>query len=253
VTQTETQTTLHTGQDVRHRLTTNNGNTTSESTTPHIPATPTTDIQIKFQRALWRTLNYLLLFLFASIILIFESDWAFKVDKYFDGWPQPLPVIIHVYYIMEMSHYIYATIVIPFEPKQSDDLQMFTHHFITLVLLTGSYCYLYWRVGVTLLWLTDMSDPVLNIAKLFKYANKQETADNLFTLFAIVFIVSRIFVFPFLIGIPAFWGSWDQPHGHLLNYFLWGLVVIFYYWAFKICRIAYSRLVLGITDTKDED
>ena len=71
-----------------------------------------------------------------------------------------------------MGFYVFSTIAIFFEPKMKDFYQMFFHHLVTMALLGCSYALGYFRIGVIVLILHDVSDPLMEIAKVFNYVKK---------------------------------------------------------------------------------
>jgi len=121
---------------------------------------------------------------------------------------------------------------------------MLVHHLAAALLLFGSACNSYHRVGVVFVLITDLSDPLLEGAKVIQYMGGQKIADVLFTIFAVLFIVLRDIIFPYVITFPAFSESWDYPGTNVLRKLVVLLQAIFLYWTYIILAIAW-RLVIG--------
>ena len=47
------------------------------------------------------------------------------------------------------------------------------------------------RIGTLVMILHDMADPLLELAKMFRYANYRKTCDSIFAMFALVWVVTR--------------------------------------------------------------
>ena len=119
-------------------------------------------------------------------------------------WTTDSPILYH--YIIALAHYVYATGLIVFNldgPKQSDKLEMTTHHVITMFLVGFSWYWKLFRVGAVVLVLHDVSDPFMEVAKLMLYSGKQLWANLWFASFALVFLLSRWVVYPLVILIPS--------------------------------------------------
>ncbi|MEQ2253965.1 Ceramide synthase 2, partial [Ilyodon furcidens] len=78
-----------------------------------------------------------------------------------------------------------------------DFKEQIVHHLATLVLLSFSWCANFIRIGTLVMLVHDASDVFLESAKLFNYAKWEKTSKGLFVVFAIVFMVTRLIIFPF--------------------------------------------------------
>jgi len=210
----------------------------------------------KFERSGWRFFNYSIMFGICLYLYSQESfAFQFNARTYFDGWPEKVSPNMNTIYAMEIGHYIYALMVIPLEPKQKDKLILFIHHLTALLLLIGSHCNSFCRIGVPLVLITDISDPILEGAKAFQYMGFQRVADVGFNFFAVIFIVFRNIVFPYAIVIPSFDPlCWEKPGTYPLRILLFVLQCLFLYWTYLIFNIARNVLAgRGATDIRDEE
>ncbi|KAI8900254.1 TRAM/LAG1/CLN8 homology domain-containing protein [Globomyces pollinis-pini] len=162
------------------------------------------------------------------------------------------------YYNIEMGGYLYAIFMIPYEPKQTkkDLVAYLIHHTATLLLLWLSYIYSFHRGGIIVAVLHDVSDPLMELAKIVLYAGYNKIADMFFGLFALTFIVTRNGLLPFMISlIPRYLvypdGSY-MPSNFIMRsiqLFLCTLELLHIYWATLIIKMAYKALVeKGVSD-----
>lgn len=142
-----------------------------------------------------------------GIISIFQ-DWP-NMEFYNIIMPggslETSPIIFH--YQLALAFYLYGSVMMCLgldgTPK-SDYLAMGTHHAVTIFLILFSWYWKLARYGCIILILHDVSDPFMEIAKTCLYSGKQLLADIGFGLFALVFLVSRCFVFPVFVMWPLF-------------------------------------------------
>lgn len=105
---------------------------------------------------------------------MFAEDWLLEPRLYWQDWGKPglMTPLVKFYYKLGFSAYAFASLSIFFEPKQKDFVVMVAHHMVTLVLITLSYLWPYYRVGTAILFLHDLSDPVMELAKMALYAGR---------------------------------------------------------------------------------
>jgi hypothetical protein len=118
---------------------------------------------------------------------------------------------------MEFASYLFALMLMPFEPKQSvkDYVALLIHHASTLYLIWVSYVYSFHRIGFVIAFLHDLSDPFMEIAKITLYSGRAKAADVLFGIFAIVFIVTRNFIYPvYIVSSYPLYGKY--PDGSMV-------------------------------------
>jgi hypothetical protein len=74
---------------------------------------------------------------------------------------------------------------------------MFLHHIVTIFLMVFSYICNFVRVGSVILLLHDSADYWLELAKMATYARFKNLCDASFIIFAIVWLITRLILFPF--------------------------------------------------------
>lgn len=104
------------------------------------------------------------------------------------------------HYLYAMAYYINQSIYILFS-YTNEKIEMLLHHFITLMMIFLSYRCNLLSYGIQIQLIHDISDPLLEMSKILFITNKKvtETSKMLFTLWIILFVVTRIFYFPSVI------------------------------------------------------
>ncbi|KAJ3249098.1 hypothetical protein HDU78_007060 [Chytriomyces hyalinus] len=157
--------------------------------------------RIKFQTSTWRAFLYGISTAFGLYICLNES-WSCNTKLYFEGYPHKTTFWLKLYYNIGFGNYAYQLVAVFYEPRQSDFVQMVSHHVATVTVMLMSYVLGFTRAGVMILFLHDCSDPLMEIAKSLLYAKRQVWADAFFGLFAMTFLVTRDIVFPIYIIAP---------------------------------------------------
>uniref|UniRef100_A0A8C4VPM9 Ceramide synthase 5 n=1 Tax=Gopherus evgoodei TaxID=1825980 RepID=A0A8C4VPM9_9SAUR len=211
-------------------------------------------ILTKFCESMWR---------FTFYLSIFSYGLKF-ICVLFCVFFQPLTSSLYYYYIMELAFY-WSLMFSQFTDIKrkiphihlplSGFLIMFVHHLATIGLITFSYMNNMVRVGTLVLCLHDASDFLLEAAKLANYAKYQRLCDATFMLFGVVFIVTRLGIYPFWILNTTLFESWEligpYPSWWLFNGLLVTLQVLHIIWSCLIIRIAYKALMRGKVSKDD--
>ncbi|KAI8848608.1 TRAM/LAG1/CLN8 homology domain-containing protein, partial [Chytridium lagenaria] len=123
----------------------------------------------KFATATWKFVNYAIMTIIGAYVLAYEP-WIFDTQEYFKGWPEEHSIDkMKFYYHAAFGSGAYMLISIFTDPKQKDFYQMLTHHILTLTIVTASYLLGFYRIGSVIMLLHDVSDPFMEIAKMFVY------------------------------------------------------------------------------------
>ena len=78
-----------------------------------------------------------------------------------------------------------------FDVKRKDFMEMMIHHNATILLMMFSWTGHFTRIGTLVMILHDLADPLLELAKMFRYANYRRTCDSIFAIFSLVWIITR--------------------------------------------------------------
>jgi len=214
----------------------------------------------KFETSAWKAFVYVTMIIFGLYALWNEPHFLDN-SEVAKNWPKAFPPKIEWYYIITMSQYVHASIVIFWQPKQSDFFEMMIHHAATLFLLGFSYVSAWYEIGTRLIIITDSADPIMELAKCFLYGGYHWFADVGFGVFAVVFILTRVISFPFYCIIPSINYRYVNNGGAVpfwnFNFF-WVLTLygIFLFWTYLILKMALTIYIKGEAergDVRDED
>ncbi|KAL8184787.1 UNVERIFIED_CONTAM: Ceramide synthase 2, partial [Gekko kuhli] len=198
----------------------------------------------KFREASWRFTFYLLAFI-AGMSVIADKPWFYDLERVWEGYPiQTLLPSQYWYYVIELSFYWSLLFSVASDVKRKDFTEQIIHHVATIILITFSWYTNYIRAGTLVMALHDASDYLLESAKMFNYAGWKNTCNNLFIVFSVVFIISRLIIFPFwilhctviypLAVYPPFFGY------YFFNSMMITLQCLHIFWAYYIVRMAHK-------------
>lgn len=185
------------------------------------------------------------------------------------GYPHvPLAGIVKLYYLMQISLYVHAVLLLNAEAPRKDYWQMMTHHVVTIFLIVGSYYYGFTRVGCLIMVLMDWCDMFLPLAKMLRYLSYQVACDAIFVWWMLSWFVTRHVLFCKVIAstyrdIPTqvefgWWperGYWLTKEVHMvLVALLVILEMIQSIWSYLIIGVAYRVLKgEGADDSRSDD
>ncbi|XP_030757262.1 ceramide synthase 6 [Sitophilus oryzae] len=203
----------------------------------------------KFCENSWRCLYYTFSFIF-GITILWSKSWLWDINECWKDFPhQSLPNDIWWYYIISMSFYWSLCVSQFFDVKRKDFWQMFIHHIATIVLMVLSWIVNVFRIGSLVLVLHDCADIFLEGAKMAKYSGYQKVCDVIFAIFTVLWIITRVGIFPFWIiyntsikapqMVPMF------PAYYIFNSLLCILLVLHIFWTYLILKIVYNSLNAG--------
>lgn len=157
----------------------------------------------RFIEQTWSIFYYSLSWSF-GFYLYYNSNYFFNCYNIYSNWPHiELSGPFKFYYLVQTANWFQQFIVIFLEAKRKDHYQMVSHHIITCLLITGSYCYYFTKIGHIILLLMDIVDVLLSCAKILKYCGFQTICDVMFVIFMISWIILRHGVY-----IYVLWFSW---------------------------------------------
>ncbi|KAM7380570.1 hypothetical protein PAMP_003857 [Pampus punctatissimus] len=136
-----------------------------------------------------------------------------------------------------------------------DFLIMFLHHVATISLITFSYVNNMARVGTLVMCLHDAADVLIEAAKMANYAKCQILCNLLFAMFAILFISSRLGVYPVWILNTTLFESWEivgpYPSWWVFNLLLILLQLLHSFWSYLIVKTACRAISKGKVSKDD--
>ncbi|XP_017689119.1 PREDICTED: ceramide synthase 4-like [Lepidothrix coronata] len=213
----------------------------------------------KFCEASWRFTFYFTSF-FSGLALLYDKPWFWDPTMCWLKFPQqPLPPALGWFYLLELSFYCSLVATLPFDVKRKDFKEQIIHHIATITLIFVSYCANMIRFGMMVMLVHDASDYILELAKMLHYLKWQRVCDAVFFAFAVVFILSRLVLFPlivyyyFVTKLPLF------PISCLINAFLGVLQLLHIFWSYLIIHMIFSVIFRGgkrqdaRSDTEESD
>lgn len=221
----------------------------------------------KFNEVSWKLLCHVVLTLYGAVAVLARERWWYDVDSCWERYPHMVnSKAAYWYYMLEFGAFGHEMMAIFWEARRSDFWAMLTHHVATLLLIAGSYTCNFLPIGCLVMIVHDIADVFLELAKLFNYMSKarpwaKRLTDALFVLFALVFLVTRLLVFPFRVWwansmkMPRKYFGYHYTGIGVLNVFCVVLIVLHAYWMFLILRMAVKMLASGevSNDTRSDD
>uniref|UniRef100_A0A8D2ZL69 Ceramide synthase 2a n=1 Tax=Scophthalmus maximus TaxID=52904 RepID=A0A8D2ZL69_SCOMX len=199
----------------------------------------------KFREASWRFTFYLGAF-FAGLAVLIDVTCPSNRSFFSFFSPQPLLPSQYWYYMMELGFYLSLLFSVASDVKRKDFKEQIVHHVATIVLISFSWLVNYIRAGTLIMLVHDASDYLMESAKMFNYAGWRKTCNLIFTVFAAVFIITRLVILPFWIMYttwvypltlyPAFFGF------YFFNGLLVVLLILHIFWAALIMRMVIKFL-----------
>lgn len=203
----------------------------------------------KFCEACWRFVFYLVAFL-AGLASLIDKPWFWDSKECWNGYPyQTITEAQYWYYTLELGFYWSLVLCISVDVKRKDFKEQIIHHIATIFLIGLSYSCNYVRVGTIVMLVHDSSDFLMESAKMFNYAGWRKTCDTLFVAFAVVFLVTRLLIFPFRVihsTMFLFLDVLDPFFGYyVFNALLLVLQALHIFWAWLIVRMIYKFAFMG--------
>ncbi|KAA8591662.1 hypothetical protein FQN60_017036, partial [Etheostoma spectabile] len=196
----------------------------------------------KFQEASWRFTFYLLAFI-AGLAALIDKPWLYDLKEMWQGFPVlTLLPSQYWYYMIELGFYSALLFSVASDVKRKDFKEQIVHHVATILLISFSWCVNYIRAGTLIMLVHDSSDYFLESAKMFNYAGWRNACNYIFIVFAAIFIITRLVIFPFWI----IYCTWVYPVTiyepffgyYFFNGLLMTLQCLHIFWAVLIIRIA---------------
>ena len=241
--------------------------------TPDRPTRAFRRMVVKFSQACLELLVYGS-FALIGLVIVPSQPWFWPSKHWWigfaDGGHEVMRDDLRCYYLLYGARYVAGFVNVLLEPKRKDFVEMLLHHAVTVAVVGISYLYGWNRVGCVVMLLLDPADVPLHLAKMFKYVSDAREsrdkklaqrctfcADRVFELFALVFLVTRIAMYPYV--------CWSA-HVEATRYFpkglpewtcvalLWTLYGLQCYWFYLIIKVAVRMMATGrAEDVRSDD
>ncbi|KAM4630879.1 ceramide synthase 2a [Polymixia lowei] len=200
----------------------------------------------KFREASWRFTFYLLAF-FAGLAALVDKPWFYDMKEVWNDFPKmPLHPSQYWYYMIELGFYMSLVFSVASDVKRKDFKEQIVHHVATILLISFSWLVNYIRAGTLIMLVHDASDYLMESAKMFNYAGWRRTCNMIFTMFAVVFIITRLVILPFWIIHTTLVYPLTLYSPFLGFYFFNGLMIVLQFlhifWAALIVRMVFKFL-----------
>ncbi|KAI6089143.1 longevity assurance proteins LAG1/LAC1 [Hypoxylon rubiginosum] len=145
----------------------------------------------RFSEQAWMLIYYCV-FWSVGLYLYVNSPYYLNMRELWTEWPtRELGGVMKAYLLAQWAFWVQQVLVIHIEERRKDHYQMLTHHFITITLISTSYCYHLTRVGNLILVLMDVVDLFLPLAKCLKYLGYAKLCDFMFVVFMVSWFIAR--------------------------------------------------------------
>ncbi|XP_023259622.1 ceramide synthase 2-like isoform X3 [Seriola lalandi dorsalis] len=214
----------------------------------------------RFCEASWRCVFYFFAFV-GGVLALYDKPWLYNLKEVWEGFPKQVSMLPsqYWYYLLEMGFYLSLLLSLSFDVKRKDFKEQVIHHIATLTLLSFSWISNYIRIGTIVMAVHDSADILLEGAKVFNYAKWHKTANAIFVVFTVLFMLTRLVIFPFWLihctwvyppeKFPPFFGY------YFFNVMLLLLQILHLYWAALISRMFYKCIFSKLEgdDRSDEE
>jgi len=209
------------------------------------------DNQHKKKVSVFLSLVWYLYSLYTGLqVLVANTEWVTNIDSVWSDKSRfETDPAATLFAQVSLGYYFYEFFVLKctdYEPKRSDDKMMALHHLSTIALLAMCQWFSCVPVGILVLVLHDMADPLLNGAKLANYSGRSTLSSLIFLVFMVVFFLSRLVYFPFVVGSCLYVSIYgDIPYSFVMTSFLGVLLIMHAVWFSIIARMAYKLVYTG--------
>lgn len=186
-----------------------------------------------------------------GLFFIFNFDnsrWFWTLcSNDINTWPQSnLTNISNVfnlnnYYWVQIGYHGHRALFQFFEYSRKDFVAMFIHHWLTLLLLLGSYCAGYQESGAKVLLCNDNIDLFLPMAKLCGYLGFTNMRTLFFLLFALLWVPFRIIGYFILV----LWEPFNCLYFEQIRPYLLHWILLFGVWIIYFLQVYWAQFVLG--------
>ncbi|XP_029652332.1 ceramide synthase 5-like [Octopus sinensis] len=218
---------------------------------------------LKFRECSWHLLFYTSACIY-GIIILWDKHWVWHTEDCWRGWPNHnVGTDLYYYYLFELAFYGSLILSLLMDIKRKDLKVMIIHHVATIILLSMSWFLNFVRIGSLTLIVHDIVDPSLVAAKMAKYSKKQTLCEIVFGVFAALWMISRLGIYPFWVLRSVYF----EIHDHVASFpsfivfasLLFILQILHIVWTYMIIRIAFQKYTHGQinqdvrSDTEEED
>ncbi|XP_069942603.1 ceramide synthase 6-like [Cherax quadricarinatus] len=190
-------------------------------------------------------------FCMLGLSIMYSKPWLWNITLCWQDYPHhSLTSDVWWYYVLCLGYYWSVTFIHLPKPsiKMSARIQMLLHHIFTILLMVFSWTCNFVRVGSVVLVVHECADVPLLAAKLCKHAGLDALTDALFSVFLLLWLFTRCYMYPFWVMRSVFFEATTymfMPSAYLFMGLLTGLLVLNVVWTVLILAIAVRKLRAG--------
>ncbi|KAL3317867.1 Ceramide synthase 1, partial [Cichlidogyrus casuarinus] len=178
-------------------------------------------------------------------------------ESYYD---RKVPSFVKFIYVLQSAFYLHSTYATLFmDYIRSDFLALMMHHAVTCALLILSYFMMFYKIGILVLYVHDVTDILMEFAKMNAYLRNRDgkvymiheyIANVAFAIFTAAWIYFRLYLYPLKVLHSTTWCVYlihKDGDAWLFKYFngmLFFLQAIHIYWFYYITQII-VRILTG--------
>uniref|UniRef100_A0A2P2I2I8 Ceramide synthase 6-like n=1 Tax=Hirondellea gigas TaxID=1518452 RepID=A0A2P2I2I8_9CRUS len=216
----------------------------------------------KFCDCSWQ-LTYYILYCILGFVVHRDKSWLYDVRHCWYGFPEQfLDNDIWWYYMISLGFYWGQTFTHFFTPQRHDSVQMLCHHTVTITLTSLSFMVNMVRIGSLILLVHECADIPLLLAKIFGYCRRQKMMDIMFVFFVILWITTRLGVFPLrLLRSTIFEAHVQQQMFYPIYYIFNGMILSIFlmhlFWTYNIIQVIAKKfsaknIVVDVRSSDDD-
>jgi TLC domain len=214
--------------------------------------------------SVWHTLSFA-----ANLYMLLNSSWfkpiVFNMDFdlfYVDLNSQEFEPYGRFFYISSLGFWTSCMLFLGIETIRKDFMQLVIHHILTVSLIVISFMYNFHRFGLLVLLLHDVVDVFLYTAKSLNYKKYQKSADIAFVIFAVLFLIARLVLYPIYCIVPSFYAMCRSFQGTdliiplmlpIMLTGLYGLQVLWWLLIWRMIQKTFAGEKMVDKDCRSED
>ncbi|KAF2351105.1 TRAM/LAG1/CLN8 domain [Trinorchestia longiramus] len=197
----------------------------------------------KFQESAFLASYHIIISMY-GLYIMYDEPWLWEISAAWLGYPlHELKNGQWWYYMISISFYFALCV-----SHLRCGFTSYVHHVCTILLLAFSWTCNLIRLGSLVLLVHECGDILLQAGKMTQYLEKQKATAVLLGVFLIVWISTRVILFPFWIFKNAYFEAPKvvfMPAAYVLYGLLLGVLALNVFWTFVILLIIVRSLFKG--------
>jgi len=220
-------------------------------------------------------------------LLLYKQPWNWPSKEWWQDTPtrdvDASVMIFGMFYAARYCAMLFSLTVL--EPRKKDFFEMLLHHLVTVALVNLAMAYGYVRIALVVMVVFDAADPFLHMAKMINYMKQaagsqgdfpsyvwfiSQITDAFLACFAIVFTVTRIFVYSYIVysvsiesyrytrcakeecAIQEGLNNVSFAH-HICVLLIWIINFLQWFWFKLLVKVIYRTVVEGVSEDNRSD